>query len=180
MLAAEAYSRDLPRVFMGYDQMLADWRGELARAEAALGAGLPPPTKAVAKAIDQALSADLRHNDGMADLSPYGWAGRLAQQVWTWFADAAAGGSPPPNGLAEAAAELERRRQDVGVLISPLTRDLDAARAELLDLRHAISSTRKELQMLDAQRHALGVEVAALRDERAQAMAMIDYFLARS
>jgi hypothetical protein len=180
MLAAEAYTRDLPRVFLGYDQLLADWRSELARAEEVLGGGLPPLTKTADKAIDHALSADLRHNDGAPDLSPYGWAGKLTQQVWAWFADAAAGAVAAPDALTDAAAELDRRSREVGALISPLTRDLDAARAELLDLRQKAGFTRKQVQALDEERQALCLEIAALRDERAQAMDMLDYFLARS
>jgi len=179
MLAAEAYTRDLPRVFVGYDQMLADWRGELARIEAAVGPNLPPLSKAAAKAIDRALTADLRHNDGAPDLSAYGWAGGLTEQVWAWFADAAAGRPAPPGALEAAAAELARRSQDVGVLVSPVTRDLDAARAELHDLRLGAAIARDQIRQLDAERQALADQLAALWDDRGQAEALVDSILAR-
>ena len=35
MLAAEAYTRDLPRAFVSYDGLLKNWRGEVAKIEAA-------------------------------------------------------------------------------------------------------------------------------------------------
>jgi len=180
MLAAEAYTRDLPRAFAGYDQMLADWRSELARMEALLGpGGLPPLSKTAARAIDRMLSADLRHNDGAPDLSAYGWAGELTEQVWAWFADAAAGRPPAADALEAAAAELARRSRDVGVLVSPVTRDLDAARAELHDLRLATAIARDEIRQLDAERKALGEHIEALWRDRAQAEALIDSILAR-
>ena len=47
MLAAEAYTRDLPRAFVGYDALLGDWRAEVARIEAAHGAPLPKLSEAV-------------------------------------------------------------------------------------------------------------------------------------
>ncbi|WP_372783562.1 hypothetical protein [Phenylobacterium sp.] len=164
MLAAEAYTRDLPRAFVSYDGLLGDWRGEVARIEAAHGAPLPKMTDAAAKAIDRFLSPELRHNAGDAGLKDLGWAGALAGQVLDWFEAAATGPAPSARTLDKAAAELDRRARDVGVLVSPVTRDLDAARAEVLDLR----------QRLDF----LQVEVEALRRECARASVSLDSILA--
>src|SRR5258708_19979824 len=66
MLAAEAYTRDLPRAFVSYDGPLGDWRGEVARIEAAHGAPLPKITEASANAIDPFLTPHLRPNDAPA------------------------------------------------------------------------------------------------------------------
>ena len=164
MLAAEAYTRDLPRAFVSYDGLLGDWRGEVARVEAAHGAGLPKMTDAAGKAIDRFLTPELRHNAGDADLTGLGWAGALAGQVFDWFEAASTGPAPTSRALDKAAAELARRNDEIGVLVSPAARDLDAARAELLDLR---------------QRHAhLEGEVEALRRECAEASASLDAALA--
>jgi len=164
MLAAEAYTRDLPRAFVSYDGLLGDWRGEVARVEAAHGAGLPKMTDAAGKAIDRFLTPELRHNAGDADLTGLGWAGALAGQVFDWFEAASTGPAPTSRALDKAAAELARRNDEIGVLVSPAARDLDAARAELLDLR---------------QRHAhLEGEVEALRRECAEASARLDAALA--
>lgn len=164
MLAAEAYTRDLPRAFVSYDDLLGDWRGEVARIEAAHGAPLPKMTDTAAKAIDRFLTPELRHNDGDGGLKDLGWAGALASQVFGWFEAASTGPAPTARTLDKAAAELARRRDEMGVLVSSTTRDLDATRTELVDLR---------------QRYAhLETEVEALRRECAEASASLDAALA--
>jgi hypothetical protein len=131
MLAAEAYTRALPRAFVGYDALLADWRTEVARMEAAHGAPLPKLTEAAGRKIDAFLSPDLRHNAGQGDLAALGWPGELAAQVLDWFEAAAAGGAPDRAPLKAAAAELARRQAEFGVLVSPAARDHDVARSDL-------------------------------------------------
>jgi hypothetical protein len=154
MLAAEAYTRDLPRAFVGYDSLLSDWRAEAARIEAAHDAPLPALTPKAARGIDRFLTAELRHNIGEADMTDYGWAGQLAKTAYDWFA-AAAGGArsralKPLNAVRD---ELARRSAEIGALVSPVARDFDTARAELLELRQS--------------NDALAAEVAVLRRERA-------------
>jgi hypothetical protein len=139
MLAAEAYSRDLPRAFVGYDALLADWRRETAAIEAAHAAALPDLTERSAREIDRFLSPELRHNAGEGDLGAYGWAGKLAGAVHAWFESAARGGTPDPAALDAAGAELTRRREEIGVLVSPMTRDFDAARTELAQAREKLA-----------------------------------------
>ncbi len=149
MLAAEAYTRDLPRAFVGYEALLADWRAEAARIEAAHGAALPKLTPAAAKKIDQFLTADLRHNGPADGLSALGWAGEIAQAVYGWFEARAAGGDPDRTALNQATAELARHQHEIGMLISPAARDLAAARAALLDARQTLdggAAFRAELQ----------------------------------
>ncbi|MBL8554821.1 MAG: hypothetical protein JNL41_11130 [Phenylobacterium sp.] len=135
MLAAEAYTRDLPRAFVGYDALLADWRAEVKRIEAALGGPLPNLTDAGAQEIDGFLTKDLRHNAGEAGLEALGWAGAIAADVHGWFAETAAGGRPDRKRLDHAAAKLARRAEDIGALVSPQARDLATARSELKDAR---------------------------------------------
>jgi hypothetical protein len=171
MLAAEAYTRDLPRAFVSYDGLLTDWRSEAARIEAAHGAPLPKLTEAAGKAIDRFLTPDLRHNDAGGALKDLGWAGALAGRVLAWFEAASTGAAPGPAALDRAAKELARRRQDIGVLVSPATRDLDEARAELLDLRQRLAFEQSRTQRLET-------EVEALRRDAAEASARLDSILA--
>jgi len=181
MLAAEAYSRDLPRAFVGYDALLSDWRGEVTRIEAAHGASLPKLTAQAGKAIDKFLTPALRHNSEDGDgvgLAELGWAGELTGRVLSWFEAAAAGKAPDAASLDEAARDLTRRSQEMGVLISPLTRDLDAARAELLDLRQHLDYGRAESRRLEAEVRRLEAEIEALRREAAAAAAHLDSILA--
>ena len=171
MLAAEAYSRDLPRAFVSYDGLLRDWRGEVARIEAAHGAPLPKMTDVAGKAIDGFLTPELRHNAADTDLKDLGWAGALASQVLAWFEAAATGAAPGPAVLDRAAKELARRAQDIGVLVSPTTRDLDEARAELLNLRQ-----RLDFELGHSQR--LQTEVEALRRDAVEAATRLNAILA--
>jgi hypothetical protein len=157
MLAAEAYSRDLPRVFVSYDALLADWRSEATRIEQAHGAALPKLTEKAGKAIDKFLTPDLRHNRGEGGLAELGWPGRLTEQVLDWF-EAAAADRPHDAAVLEAAtAELERRRGEFGPLVSPVTRDLDALRTEVRDLRAQLASEVAELRAT-MQRDREGLE----------------------
>ena len=138
MLAAEAYTRDLPRAFTGYDALLSDWRLEVARIEAAHGAPLPRLTAAAGRKIDQFLTPDLRHNAGEDRLAALGWAGEIARTVFDWFEAKAADGDPDRAALDAAAAELARRNAEFGMLVSPAARDLAASRAELLQARQLL------------------------------------------
>jgi hypothetical protein len=155
MLAAEAYTRDLPRAFVGYDALIADWRSEAARMEAAHGAPLPKLTEAAGKRIDRFLSPDLRHNADHQGLERLGWAGEIAGQVFDWFAARAAGGDPEPAALAQAAAALEARRQELGGLVSSTTRDLAAVRAELFETRQKLQAAQAFQADLEAEREQL-------------------------
>src|SRR5258706_14702960 len=56
MLAAEAYTRDLPRAFFSYDALLGDWRGEVAKIETAQWGPLPKLTGGAGKALGRLLS----------------------------------------------------------------------------------------------------------------------------
>lgn len=171
MLAAEAYTRDLPRAFVSYDGLLSDWRAEVARVETAHGAPLPKMTDAAARAIDRFLTPELRHNAGDGGLEELGWAGGLTAQVLKWFEAAATGPAPGPAALDKAARELARRAQDIGVLVSPTTRDLDEARAELVDLRQRLAFEQGQSRRLQA-------EVEALRRDAAEAALRLDSILA--
>ena len=171
MLAAEAYTRDLPRAFVSYDGLLGDWRSEVAKIEAAHGAPLPNLTDAAGKAIDRFLTPELRHNDAGSGLKDLGWAGALTALVLDWFEAAAAGKAPGHAALDKAAKDLGRRAQDIGVLVSPATRDLDEARADLVELRQ-----RLEFEL--GQKQRLQAEVEALRRDAAEAAQRLDAILA--
>lgn len=148
MLAAEAYSRDLPRAFVDYDSMLADWRGEVARIERAHEAALPKLGKAAARAIDAALTSELRHNRADGDLAALGWTGEIAAAVHAWFVAAARDEAPPAATLDAVAERFAERRRELGALVSPAARDLDAARSELLGARQTLAWERRELELL--------------------------------
>ncbi|MFN3512990.1 MAG: hypothetical protein ACK41C_08100 [Phenylobacterium sp.] len=155
MLAAEAYTRDLPRVFVGYDALLADWRREVARIEAAHHASLPAMSDRRAREVDRFLTPDLRHNPGEGDLAAVPEVGALAAAVYDWCAAAARDEGPAADALDRAAREIAALRDRVGVFVSPVTRDLDAARTELLDLRQRHEHLEAQVEELNRVLDAL-------------------------
>lgn len=150
MLAAERYSRGLPRVFVAYDALLADWRAQAKRIEAAHGRPLPRLDEAAAARIDQFLTADLRHHRGGERLTDVSAIGALAAPLFDGFAAAARDGEPDPAALETAAAALAAMQAQMGTLISPLSRDLDQTRADLLYTRQLLDLERaNHLAQLD-------------------------------
>jgi hypothetical protein len=178
MLAAEAYTRDLPRAFVGYDALLADWRGEVARMEAAHGAPLPRLTAKAGQAIDRFLSPELRHNEAGGSLGVLGWAGELTASVYDWFQAATCGEAPDRAPLERAAEELARRRDEVGALVSPVTRDLDRVRGELLDTRQRLEFERNAAERDRLRMEEYQAELEALRRRWAEVGVQLDSILA--
>jgi len=146
MLAAEAYSRGLPRVFVSYEALLADWRSEARRIEAAHGVALPRLNDAAGRAIDDFLSPDLRHHQGVGNLADHGWAGALAAPLLDWFGAAARDAAPGYTAINEATVALKALQDQVGDLVSPMARDLDQARADLLFARQLVEWERTRFQ----------------------------------
>lgn len=171
MLAAEFYSRDMPRAFVGYDNLLADWRTEVARIEAAHGAPLPRLTDHAAGLIDGFLTSDLRHNAARSDLAATPLVGPLAARVHDWFQARAHDEASDPVVLDQAARQLSEMSAEMGVFVSPVTRALDLARADLAQERHRRALEQRELADAVA-------ELARLRQERAEVEAMVDTMIA--
>lgn len=167
MLAAEAYTRDLPRAFVGYDALLSDWRGEAVRIEAAHGAPMPSRSAERDAQIDSFLTPELRHNRDAEGLADTPLVGALGEKVWRWFQAAATGSENDRTDLDDAAAEVVRLKEMMGVLVSPVTRDLDATRAELL----------YERQMRAFEAEKAGRQIAELRRELTEVERRVDALL---
>ncbi|MFZ3005786.1 MAG: hypothetical protein WA047_06390 [Phenylobacterium sp.] len=171
MLAAELYSRDLPRAFVSYDGLLADWRGEVARIETAHGAPLPRMSPHAEGQIDQFLTGDLRHNAGGGDLAAVPIVGPLAKTVHDWFEAAAVGRHPPLAPLEAAAAQIAELKAKMGVFVSPVTSALSAVSAELDEERQQRQRERLHTQEIET-------ELVLLRRERAAIEGQVDAMLA--
>ena len=61
VLEGEFGSRDEPRTFLTYDQLLADWRSEVVRVERALGSSLPRKSERARAEVNNFLNASMRH-----------------------------------------------------------------------------------------------------------------------
>lgn len=178
MLAAEFYSRDMPRAFVGYDSLLADWRAEVVRIEAAHGAPLPRLSERASIQIDGFLTSDLRHNAGQGDLTSLPHVGAMAQRVFDWFEAAARGEARDPAVLDQAAAQVAEMKAAMGVFVSPVTQALDLARADLAQERARRAMDRRDLADLDAEVAGLRKELSDLRREHAEIEAMVDTMIA--
>ena len=175
MLAAEAYSRHLPRAFVSYDALLTDWRAEAARIEEAHGAALPNLGERAARAIDRFLTPSLRHNEGTGSLRALGWAGELTAEVHAWFRRAAAGEAPDRAPLDRATQELVRRAEEMGPLVTPLAREVDELRSELREARARIEV---ETRLASEQREHFESELRAFYRAVEAAEAQLDAALA--
>jgi len=67
-LLAERDSRTIPRLFVSFDSLLADWEAVVARCRRALNVNFKATPSATA-AVQSFLSPDLRHHSGSHDLS---------------------------------------------------------------------------------------------------------------
>jgi hypothetical protein len=140
MTAAVLNSDGLPRVFVSYDALVADWRGEADRIEAALGLPSPARDPARAQEADEFLSPELRRNAGGGDVTRYGWAGEAAARLYQTLEAAASGEAPDPDVVASVADLLRAKRAEFGPIVASMSRDLDRARAEIRRLRQLAGS----------------------------------------
>ena len=81
VLDAEFQSRHIPRCFISYENLLADWRTTATRVASVMGLTWPHRAADVAMEIDEFLSTDLRHEastiqDLRADASVVSWVKR--------------------------------------------------------------------------------------------------------
>lgn len=181
MLAAEAHSRGHRRAFVAYDRLLSDWRVELDRIDAELGAPLPQRTRQAEAAIDGFLTGELRHNQAEGDLSAVPLAGRLAARIHEWFVQACAGATPDPQVLEAAAADLLELKSTMGVLVSPVTSELDATRSELLEARQLAAYEQRRMRSVESELGTrisqLETQVTSFQEAEAQLSAVLDQVL---
>jgi hypothetical protein len=117
MLAAERDTRGLVRCFVGYEQLVNDWRGTVDRVSEVLGLAFPARSPAVEREIDGFIRPDMRHHRHGADaLLQRDDIADCVKQAWRCFGDAAETGAVDGavldrigGLLAEAEAALERK-----------------------------------------------------------------------
>lgn len=165
MVETEAGSRDLPRAFVEYDALLADWRPVVQAMEATLGAPLPDLNSKAAAAIDDFLTPDLRHNKADESLEAYGQIGQAAQGVLDWLLASARGGAPDLAPMVHARNLIRTMGREIGPLVSPVTRSNNQAQADLAEARNALAAARgqaEELQARSDQYNAMNQQLGAL------------------
>ena len=160
MLAAERGTRGRPRVFITFDQLLADWRACLGRVEAMAGASLPCRTPAMEEAVERYLAPPLRHHrqDGAA-FEEWSQVGALAAAAFDWFTRCAAGhGEGNPEELKEVQSKLDILRACLGttltrqrMLLSSYVRHAEGLQELVEHLQAELGSANVRVQTLEGR-----------------------------
>jgi hypothetical protein len=121
MIACERDTRDCPRNFVSYDQLLSDWRSVRRAVEAMIGMPFPRDTAAAVVDIERHLDRRLRHHQAMPqDIFSRADISDDIKTLVRIFFEAAAGGP-----LDQAALDsIQRRMADLDMLVGPLLADL--------------------------------------------------------
>lgn len=171
MLAAGRDTRDRPRTFVSYNQLMNDWRGVRKRIEAENGLPFPRDTSAAALEIDRYLDKRFQHHTSSTD-DLFGRA-EVPEQVKTIyrvFASACEGTAIDTATLEAIESELSKMDQLIGPLLADLklsTRALSGEIAQLRDARADADNRANELsEQLESERDA-----RACADARASSLA---------
>jgi len=108
MLAAERETRDLPRCFIGYGQLMNDWRAVADTVSDRLGVAFPERSRAVEQEIDSFVRPDLRHHRHQADaLLQRDDIAACVKLAFRSLTDATEGGAVDQAALDEIARALD-------------------------------------------------------------------------
>ena len=170
-LEIERGTRGLPRSFLRYDDLIADWRAAADRLAAELGLAWPVPPAAVAETVDGFLDGAMRHH--AARPADFGANPQLAAWIDAGYAaleDLARGGD-----RAEAEARLDALAAalaDADALIGATTRrQRHAALARAAALADGLVAARAEAAAQAAAAHAAAVARAEAEARHAAAAA---------
>lgn len=144
VLDAERESRGLPRAFVTYEGLLADWRGAMAPVGQALSLDWEKAIRTSGAEIDGFLDGSLRHH-AVADADPEG--GPWIERTWEAFRAGA-------NGQGERA----------GAAMDRVTRELQTAGQLFFPVVAAVERLRHEVDTRSRQYLALRKDVEGLQD----------------
>lgn len=150
VLAAERDTRDLPRCFVTYDQLLADPHDTLARIAARLALTWPTPLHEAAPAITEFLSPDWRHHATQAtrldDLPA------LVAETYRWMLEAASAEMPPATTLDAVTQTLTTAQATLGPAIGALQAEITRKAAET---KHWVDAAVERYAIIEAQQARL-------------------------
>ena len=178
LLEAEQATRGHRRVFVHYERVLADWRGELERIAATLELTWPDSSAQAGEQIAAFISPSLRHHGG-GTREPAAPMPAIVQEAYA-IASAAAGAAaadPLPSSAFDAvAATFEQVLRLTGPLIRDLSDqkaradedhagEIERARATIDDFAAQVEQARKAHESRDRTESELRVQVEALGAE---------------
>jgi hypothetical protein len=108
LLAAERDTRDLTRCFVGYSQLMTDWRSVVDTISRQLGIAFPARSRAIEQEIDSFVRPELRHHRHRTDaLFQRADIADCVKQAYRCFSDAAETGTVDQGALDGVARALD-------------------------------------------------------------------------
>lgn len=166
VLAAERGTREIPRVFVHYDELLTDWRAVVDRIDRVLD--LDFAGSAVPERVAEFLGPELRHytaEDGpeaMPD-APDGLA-----EAWQAMGDLVA--SPDDQRAMTTLDEIARRYEQASRVFGPFVRWAQTTLIKMQDPRHVLQEGRRlERELAAARAELAGLEQTRRERDEAQA-----------
>src|SRR5262249_53914035 len=101
-LDAERHTRGFARSFVGYEQLLADWRGAVAKIGRELGIEWPGSADEAGRQVEKFLSREMRHHISTADTVA------ARPDISPWLKDAFRWAHNAADGRLEDTGELDR------------------------------------------------------------------------
>ncbi len=165
LISAERASRGRRRYFLGYDELLRDWKSALENMNRDLDLELPPRTADVDAEIEAFLDGRLRHHE--FDLAEFEEEGPIADWVRTaylWARKASEGTEPSTKPLDTIATALASSSSVFGPLLA----------AEAADYSERSDATSKELFSQVAAREKLSNQLIRVQEAREQLVARLN------
>lgn len=158
MVAADRDTRNHPRIFVSYDQLISNWRAVRQRIENHCRIPLPRDTAMASLEIDRYLELRLRHHKASPeDLFASADVPEQTKRLYGIFLAACDGVEVDEAAVDQILAELTK----VEALVGPLLADL---KARGRTLEKELGGARQEAEAAKARVAALGSELAAERE----------------
>jgi hypothetical protein len=147
LLDAERHSRDMPRVFITYRQLLSGRTDLLVEVAGRLGLSWPQPPEQARQAVDGFLDDALRHQRA---------AGPADEPCMALAAEAYARLCEQPEAFGRLAADFDAR-------LTALATERRHCLADLNELLLGLEQSRYELLMVRREAAALGADLARIK-----------------
>jgi hypothetical protein len=165
VLDAEFYSRHIPRCFLSYENLLADWRHEMDRVVEKTAIKWPERSNGKGFKIDEFLTAELRHERSSGEIGDHPDVVPLARDTYETLMDIVANGESKE--LLDRLDLLRMKFNEACRTFEPAVADMEAARRNLAAERDELVAGRDNLSSECASLRSERDSVAAARDSLA-------------
>lgn len=171
VLEAERASRDMPRIFINFGDLLSDWQPLIAELQVTGGLHFPVPTEQLAVAASEFLSQSERHQrrtTGALTRDPVtnGWVKEAYHLLSEFRSDPASVETMTRfDALRAALADAMPMLQILAHMRRTTGVELEYAKAEVAQARANVETLRADLDTLRADRQSDRQEIAALRQD---------------